>query len=131
MGKKVENLSNIEVKAVAALVSADAAREAAAAVPVGTHAIDLTLHITGTLTKGEDYDSRKVEKADPWLLLAAALSHLNGITVDSIVKEALTADLELVESLKKTAAIAIEKIKAPTVGRENGKVTVKISAVRA
>jgi hypothetical protein len=130
MSKRTENLNAVETKAVAALISAAVAKNAASQIPVGEHAVDLTLRITGTLTKGEDYESHKVEKADPWLLLAVALSHLNGMTVDSIVKEALTAAPELVESLKDRADEAIAKVKAPTLGRENGKVTVKIEAVR-
>jgi hypothetical protein len=130
MSKTIENLTAVETKAVAALVSDTVAREAAATIPVGTHPVDVTVRLTGTLTKGEDYDGQIVAKADPWTLLAVALSHLNGVTVESITREALAADPALVADLKKGAQAAIEAVKGLTVTRCNGKVTVKVTGVR-
>jgi pyruvate/2-oxoglutarate dehydrogenase complex dihydrolipoamide dehydrogenase (E3) component len=40
------------------------------------------------------------------------------------------ADPEMVEGIKKAAKVAIETVKGPTLTRQNGKVTVKISAVK-
>ena len=62
-------------------------------------------------------------KADPWTLLAAALSHLNGVTVASLTREALTADPKLIASIKKEAKTAIASVKGPTMTDCKGKVT--------
>lgn len=94
---------------------------------VGTHQVDetVTLHVAGTVTVGKDYEQKIVLKADPWTLLLAALSHLNGVTVDSLVREALTADPKLLESLKEKAETAMAAINAPTQTKCKGKVTTK------
>lgn len=131
MSKQVENLTDAEVKAVYALVTKDAAQKASEKLSVGDHKVDFKLHIHGVLHRGEDYESHKVATANPWLLLAVAFSHLNGVTVESITQEALTADPALVESLKAQAAVAIQAIKGPTLMAENGKVTVDLVAEKA
>ena len=98
--------------------------------PVGSHTVNETvlINISGTLNVGEDYSQQIVEKADPWLLLSVALSHLNGVTVESIVTEALTADPKLVKSLKAKAASAVAAVKAPTETECKGKVTLSKDA---
>lgn len=94
---------------------------------VGKHNVDetVTLHVSGLVTVGEDYDQRIVLKADPWTLLQAALSHLNGVTVESLVREALTADPKMLKSIKESAQEAMEAINAPTMTACKGKVTTK------
>jgi hypothetical protein len=69
-----------------------------------------------------------VAKCDPWLLLAAALSKLNGVTVDALVREAVTADEALIDGLKVKAAEAIAAIKATTTTICAGKITTKLVA---
>ena len=100
--------------------------EAGAGVGAGTYPVDFTVRVSGEIRKGEDYSQDLVAKADPWLLLAAALSHLNGVTVDSIVREALTADEALVDGLKASAAAAVAAVKGPTNTRCAGKITTKL-----
>ena len=107
------------------------AKEAGAEIVAGDYPVDFVVRVSGSLKKGEDYDQEIVEKAEPWLLLAVALSHLNGVTVDSIVKEALTADAALVDGLKAKAAEAIAAVKGPTKTRCGGKITTKLVAVAA
>ncbi len=99
--------------------------------PVGDNDVDelVTLHVNGTTRCGDDYDQPIVAKADPWLLLAAALSHLNGVTVESLTREALTADPKLAASLKKRAKVAIAAVKGPTMTACKGKVTFPALAV--
>jgi len=125
---KIEGLEGAAVIAVGKLVSDKEASAASSELKAGTYNVDVTLHVTGTLNRGENYMGKIVAKADPWLLLAAALSHLNGVTVDSIVKEALTADPALVDDLKAKAADAIAAIKGPTETTCNGKTTAKLVA---
>lgn len=128
MSALLENLTPAEVLALAKVVKSSEAKQASTELAVGEHAVDILVRVKGTLKRGEDYPSQIVAKADPWTLLAAALSHLNGVTVDSLVKEALTADPALVKSLKANAADAIAAIKAPTKTVCNGKVTTKVAA---
>ena len=109
-------------------VTAAASRKASANLAPGEYDVDVLVHLVGTLKRGEDYKQEIVAKADPWKLVAAALSHLNGVTVESLVREALTADPALVKSLKAEAATAVKAIKAPTLTDCNGKVTVKLEA---
>ena len=114
------------------------AKEAAAAktatrdaLTVGDTDVDeiVTLHLTGTVRAGADYEQEIVAKADPWTLLAAALSHLNGVTVDSLTREAVAADPALVASIKKDAKAAIAAVKGPTLTQCRGKVTTPAKAV--
>ena len=125
------DLTPAAIVALSKAVSAPAAKAAKAALPVGETAVDVVVHLTGTLKRGEDYTQAIVAKADPWTLLAAALSHLNGVTVDSIVREALTADPALVKSLKAKAADAIAAVKGPTETPCTGKVTGKVAVATA
>jgi len=84
----------------------------------------ITLEIKYKANVGEDYDQRIVGKACPWTLVAAALSMLNGVSVDALVTTALEADPETIKDIKAKAASAIAAIKAPTFKRCKGKVTV-------
>lgn len=122
--------------------------------PVGTHVIDETvmLKVSGTVTVGKDYDQRIVAKADPWKLLSVALSKLNGVTVDMLVEESETGELdtnatkteievafgkvltrkekkEYAEAVKRAehAGEAIDKIKEGTWQECKGKVTKKVN----
>ena len=125
---KIDGLEGAAVIAVAKLVSDKESSAASAGLAAGQYDVDVTLRVKGTLTRGENYTGKIVEKADPWLLLAVALSHLNGVTVDSIVREALMADPALVADLKADAADAIAAVKGPTETVCNGKTTAKLVA---
>lgn len=128
MSQLLENLSAAEVVALAKVVKAAEVKSASSELAVGEHDVDFVVRVTGSLKRGANYTQQIVAKADPWTLLAAALSHLNGVTVNSLVKEALTADPALVKSLKANAASAIAEVKAPTNTECNGKVTTKVGA---
>jgi len=122
-------MTNVEVLAVAKAVAEKTARGASTGLPVGEHAVDVTVRITGTLTRGADYDQRIVEKADPWALLGAALSRLNGVTVASLVRETLGSDAEGLKRIKAQADAAMAEVKAPTMTRCNGKITTDLEVV--
>jgi hypothetical protein len=126
------DLEALEVVALGKAVKDAAYKLASAGLVAGEYPVDFKVHVSGKIMKGEDYDQPIVAKCDPWLLLAAALSKLNGVTIDSLVREAETADPALVDSLKAKAAEAIEAIKGalpPT--RCNGKVTAKLVVAAA
>ena len=125
---KIEGLSNPELIALSKVVTAGDAKTASASLSEGEYIVDFAVRVVGSIKRGANYESKIVAKADPWLLLAVALSHLNGVTVESIVRESLTADPALAESLKVKAAEAIATMKEQTKTPCNGKVTVKLLA---
>lgn len=118
-------LSAAEIVALGKVVSAKRMKEASAELSVGSHDVDFLVQVVGQVKRGEDYEQEIVLKADPWTILAAALSHLNGVTVKSLVKEALSGDQKLVSSIKEQAKEAMAEISAPTRTSCNGKVTTK------
>jgi len=128
MKDAVTGLDGLQVVALAKVIKDAAAKAASAGVTVGVHNLDFTVRVSGLVTKGADYEQPIVEKAEPWVLLAAALSHLNGVTVESLVREAMTDRAELVDSIKLQAADAIKAVKGTTMTKCNGKVTTKLVA---
>lgn len=112
----------LNILAAAKAVGRQALTDARAAAQVGKHDIDVVVRITGSLSVGEDYEQRLAAKADPWGLLAVALSKLNGVTVDSIVREHIDADPAEAKAIKVAAQDALAAVKAPTLSRCNGKV---------
>lgn len=124
----MSNLNAAEIVALSKVVKAADAKKASAELAVGTHDVDFLVQVTGQVKRGEDYEQEIVLKAEPWKILAVALSHLNGVTVESIVREALSADPELVKSIKKQATDAMKAINEPTKTSCNGKVTTDLVA---
>ena len=107
-------MNAVQTLAIAKLVGDQAEKDARKNVCPGNHAADFWLHVSGDIDVGEDYNRKVPQKAKPWDLLAVALSHLNGMTIDSITREALSAATELVESVKQKAEAAIQSIKGTT-----------------
>ena len=126
--KTIADLNPAEIVAISKAIASKDAGDARDALTVGDHDVDVVVRVSGTLSKGEDHTKKVVAKADPWTLLAVALSHLNGVTVDSIVREALTSDPELVKGLKDKADKALVAIKAPTETKCAGQVRAKVTA---
>lgn len=122
-------LDTLSTLATSKVVKSAAAKAAAADLPVGTHAVDVLVRITGSLTRGEDYDQRIVGKADPWALAAALLSRLGPVDVAGLVRDSLSGDIaDAVKTLKGEAAAAMAVLKGATLTRCNGKVTTKLTA---
>lgn len=107
-------MNAVETLAITKLVGEKAEDEARKAVAAGSYVTDFWLHISGSIEMGEDYIRKVVQKACPWALLDVALSHLNGTTVESIVREALAADPKLVAEIKARADKAVASIKGTT-----------------
>jgi len=120
-------MTNEMTVALAKVIKDAAAKDASGKLVAGEYPVDFTVRVKGSLKKGENYESEIVAKADPWLLLAAALSMLNGVSMDALVVRAELAKEELVDSLKLKAAEAIQKIKATTKTPCAGKVTTKLA----
>jgi hypothetical protein len=123
-------LDTLSTLATSKVVKSAAAKAAAADLPVGTHAVDVLVRITGSLTRGEDYDQRIVAKADAWALAAALLARLGPVDIAGIVRDSLTDPKlgDAVKALKGEAAAAMAVLKGATLTRCNGKVTTKLTA---
>jgi len=107
-------MNAIQTLAVTKLVGEHAEKTSRQQVAPGSYGMDFWLHVTGCMDVGEDYTRKVPQKAKPWDLLAVALSHLNGVTVESITREALAAAPELVEAVKAKAEAAVRAIKGTT-----------------
>ena len=107
-------MNAVQAIAIAKLISELSEKEARKQVTPGSHPADFWIHVSGEIDIGADYVRRVPQKAKPWDLLAAALSRLNGVTVDAIVRDALSADPEMVENVKKQAEASIQAIKGTT-----------------
>ena len=119
--------SPAEVLALAKLINADVIGLAREAVVPGVHRVNLTVRIEGTVKVNKPVTTTVPMAADPWGLLALALSKLNSATVDSLVleHEARLAAGEKVdaEAVKATATEALHRLKATTTTMRNGAVT--------
>lgn len=113
-----KNLTAIETLALSKL-SAGTSRDE---IGPGEYSGSVTVTVDYSLKVGEDYEQRIVSKADPWTLLAVALSKLNGVTVESIVREAEAGTIKGAE-IKKAADAALAAMKEPTITACKGKVT--------
>lgn len=118
------------VLAVLAKRAGEAAKDVRDELASGKHTVDETVlvRIVGGVSVGEDYESRIVAKADPWGLLACALGRLNGVTVEALVKEALSKDSADMKALKAQVTAAMAAVKAPTTTVCRGAVRVDKSA---
>lgn len=126
-GQKMTN-ETLATIATAKVHKGKAVKAASGELAVGTHEVDVLVRITGSLTRGEDFNQRIVAKADPWALLGTALSKLNGTTVAALVREALDADKEATAKVKAEADAAMALVKGPTVTKCNGKITTALVA---
>lgn len=106
-----------------------AIKAASADLAVGTHDVDVLVRITGSLTRGEDFEQRIVGKADAWGLLAAALHGKDSREIAALVRESLSGNLKgEIDRLKAEAAAAMLVLKGATLTPCNGKITTKLTA---
>lgn len=123
----MSKLTHEEVLALSRAVDKGDVDAAKAAMSPGTREVDFTVRVTGAVKIGLPFEQRQAAKADPWSLLAAALSRLNGVTVAALLAEALEPDrIRLGASIKGEAEEAINLIKASTTTSMPGRVTVAL-----
>lgn len=91
--------------------------------PPGAYPIDCTIHLVGALKKGEPFNQRIAAAADPWALLAKAMSKLNGVTLEALVQEALAVDGDEASAVKDAANAALQRIKDATERTLSGKLS--------
>ena len=132
MTKVLSELSPVEASALARALDAKSkvAKLASESLPVGEHDVDVVVHVTGTLKRGEDEERPIVNKIDWTLLAGVALSHMNEATRESILREYSDADEELVKSLKAEAKAGTESLKTETLTQCNGRITTKLEIAK-
>jgi hypothetical protein len=119
-------MNDIMTVGIAKGIKASIVKEASSNLNAGTYEIDELVRVRGTVRKGEDSEQVVHMKCDTWNILAVALSKLNGVTVEAIVREAVGLDKDAVTAIKKQASEALDKIKAPAKQVTAGKVTTKL-----
>jgi hypothetical protein len=122
-------MENLTTVAVSKGIKANLLKEAVASLPAGEYTVDAMVHVLGTIKKGEDYNQVIHQSADPWGLLAMALSKLNGVTVEALIKEAMNpANVDTITKVKEQAKDAIETAKVEKgIKTCQGKVTTKVN----
>lgn len=124
-------LSPAECLALAKCVDkhmSDAARDL---VTPGVYEVDFTARVSGSIRVAPDQTAKVPMAADPWGLLALALSKLNETTLDALVTEHLerldNAQALDGESVKTRALAAIERVKTATTTTRRGPVTTALT----
>ena len=115
------------IVAIAKGLKAKLVKEASADLSVGTHQIDALVRVTGQIKKGEDVEQIVHMKVPHWAIIAVLMSKVNGVTLDAVVREALSLPEEQVTAVKKQAAEAIDTVKAPAKSMTAGRVTTKLT----
>ena len=95
----------------------DSARDA---IKPGEYNLDIKIRIHGTITVGNGY-SQNITASVPWAqLLGVALSKLNGVTIDALLRD---VDKFNENDIKESAKLAVNKIKDSRNQPCRGKVT--------
>lgn len=92
-------------------------------IAIGVLPINVAVSLTGALKKGEPYTKRVAAKANPWKLLAKALSKLNQTTIDSLVAESIAVSDDECTAIAEKANQAIAQIVATTETQMAGNIT--------
>jgi uncharacterized protein YbaP (TraB family) len=133
----IEGLANIETLAASKAVADKLSKLAREGLEPGTYDVNFDVHIEGSITVGEDYEQRMVNKAQPWNIIAALLEENarvaeaageTGVDIAKLIKAAEAMDPGLVKRAKEQAENAAASIKAATLSPAKGKVTTKLTA---
>lgn len=95
--------------------------------PAGKHEVDILVHIKGYINKGEDYESSVYQSIPFDQLFAVAMSKLNAVTIESIVREALADEVDS-SIVKDSVKDAIAKLTEASTKTCSGKTTAKLKA---
>lgn len=92
----------------------------------GEYPIELQVRVLGTLKKGEPFEQRIAAKANPWAIAALAISKLNGVSIDALVRESVAVPKETQDAIKEQATAALQKIIDATRTPMEGRVTANL-----
>lgn len=120
---------SLEAPELRAALAARATKLAEASRPdlaVGEHRIDttVTLRVQGTLRVGRPTITAQLNKVSPWILLGAALSKLNAVTVEAFVAD-------VVQRLDAGQPVADEEATKASVERVLGSLRAMVKTERA
>lgn len=93
-----------------------------AELPPGVTPVHCTIEIVGTLKKGNPFMQKFPNAANPWAILAKALSKLNTASIESLVRESLEVNPTETAAVKQAAEEAIERLVAATEREVSGRV---------
>jgi len=95
---------------------------------VGVHPISFTVvvKVEGTVTKGDDYEQTIHASADGWKIALIALSKLNGITIEALVRESIEGEIDTSDIVRRADAAA-QTIKDARKVKCSGKTTSKLN----
>lgn len=98
-----------------------------ATLTTGSYPVDFSalVRVSGEVNKGEDYEQTIHASADGWKIAMLALSKLNGVTIESLVRESLESDLDTKDVVARANAAA-QAIKEATKTICSGKTTAKV-----
>jgi hypothetical protein len=122
-----KNISPLIPLAISKAVATEAVQDAKKQIAPGIYPIDVTIRLTGQIKLGEEQMQKITQTAEPWKLLTLALSKLNGVTIESLVRESDNLTDEQIEDVKAKAKDAVATIKGKTEKKIAGKMTGKIS----
>jgi hypothetical protein len=122
-------LTDAHVVAVAKAITEDELKKARPNLEPGTHRLDVTVRIHGTLKVGEPYTQNIVGKVDWCGIAALAIDKLSGVTVMSLLAELEEGGPEI-EDLKASTQAIVGDLKGTTKVPCNGKVTPRIAVER-
>lgn len=89
----------------------------------GNYPVDCTVRIVGSLKKGKPVTQTYAAAADPWKVLAVALSKLNAATREAVIRDSLTISDKDATVLKAQADDLIQKLVQPTERTRTGNVS--------
>jgi len=136
----LDGFQDIQTLAIEKALATKVAAAAREGIEPGTYPVDFTAHIVGTVTVGADYETRLVNKAKPWNLVAALLTEVNrlkagageaGLDIAKLVAMAEAMDPTLVKAAQEQAETEAAGIKAATLSTAKGKVTTKLAVTPA
>lgn len=132
----LDGFQDIEAIAIEKALATKVAKAAREGVEPGTYNVSFDCHIEGSITVGQDYETRMPNKAKPWNLVTVLLAEVNtlrqaagqtGIDLGKLVAMAETVDPNLAKEAQAKAEEEAAAIKAATVGVAKGKVTTKLA----
>lgn len=132
----IEGMFDINTLAASKAVAAKIAKAAREGVEPGKYEVSFDVHVEGSVTVGEDYETRLVNKAKPWNLVLVALTEMNkareaagmtGMDIGKLVEMAENMDPKMVKEAQNKAEAEAAAIKAETLSTAKGKVTTKLA----
>lgn len=92
----------------------------------GEYPVRFQVEILGTLKKGKPFTQRVAARANPWAIAAYALSRLNGVSIESVVRDSLAISKEEEAAIKEKATVALQRLIDATECTMDGRVTANL-----